>query len=384
MKSFNYYNPVKIVFGKNTISELRNLIPADSKVLITYGGGSIKRNGVYKQVRQALEGYNVFEFSGIEANPLYETCMEAVALVKNNKIDFLLAVGGGSVLDGTKFISAASCFEGGDPWEILSKNAEIKSTLPLGSVMTLPATGSEMNCISVLSRQSTFEKLSLVNPKVYPKFSIIDPETTYSLPVKQVINGLVDSYIHVLEQYITYDVNSPLQDRQAEAILLTLHEIAHDIINKPDNFELRANFFWCATQALNGLIACGTVQDWSTHMIGIELTALYGLDHAKTVAVVLPRLLKYRKSLKKTKLLQYGNRIFGINEMNSDKAVNKTIDETELFFNSLGMKTKLSDYGINAEEAAVKIYHRFLERDTLLGENQDITPDGVRRILLDC
>ncbi|HJO95952.1 MAG TPA: iron-containing alcohol dehydrogenase [Victivallales bacterium] len=382
MLNFSYYNPVNIVFGKDTISKLPELIPNNFRTLILYGGGSIKKNNVYDQVMLALNGYDIYEFSGIEPNPSYETCMEAVKLVKEKNINFLLSVGGGSVLDATKFIAAAAKFDDGDPWKMLSEAAEIKSVLPLGSVITLPATGSEMNSNAVLSRKLTAEKLALKNPMVFPQFSIIDPQTTYSLPKRQIINGIVDTYIHVTEQYITYDLKSLLQDRQAEAILLTLREIAQDVINKPDDYDTRANFFWCASQALNGLICCGVIFDGTTHKIGHELTAFYGMDHAQSIAVVLPRVWQNQKSSKKDKLLQYGRRVLGINENNECKAIDQIINETELFFNSLGMKTKLSDHKIDSREAAEKICNRFTERGSLLGEKQLVTPNDVKEILL--
>ncbi|HJO94552.1 MAG TPA: iron-containing alcohol dehydrogenase [Victivallales bacterium] len=384
MQNFTYYNPVNIVFGKGTISELSNLVPKDTKILMTYGGGSIKKNGVYNQVKKALKGYSVLEFSGIEPNPTYETCMKAVKLIKENDIDFLLSVGGGSVLDGTKFIAAATEFSDGDPWKILSEAAEIKSAIPLGCVITLPATGSEMNCYSVVSKKSTNEKFALNSEQIYPTFSIIDPETTFSLPKKQVINGLVDTFVHTLEQYITYRENAPLQERQAESILITIIEIAQKVLNEPKNYEARANFFWCATQALNGLISCGVPQDWATHMIGHELTALYGIDHGQSLAVILPRVWCNQKENKADKLLQYGRRVFNITDVNRDTALNTIINKTEDFFQSLGIKTTLSEYGIDPEEAAEKISSRFKERGALLGEKEKITPDYVKEILLKC
>ncbi len=384
MQNFVYYNPVRIVFGKGTISSISELIPKDKKVMMVYGGGSIKKNGVYEQVKQALKGYKIVEFSGIEPNPAYETCMDAVKIVKEEKIDFLLSVGGGSVLDGTKFIAAAAKFEGGDPWKILSECAEIESALPLASIITLPATGSEMNALAVISKKATAEKFALCSWKVAPVFSIIDPETTYSLPRKQVVNGLVDTFVHVLEQYVTFNVNSPLQDRQAEAILNTIVEISDDVLNKANDYESRANFFWCATQGLNSLIACGVPQDWTTHKIGHELTALYGIDHGESLAIVLPRVWEYNLELKKEKILQYGKRVFDISGKDSGKTAMKIIDTTEKFFLKLGIKTKLSDYGIDSRDAAEKISARFESRATKLGEKGQLLPKDVKKILLNC
>jgi NADP-dependent alcohol dehydrogenase len=378
MRNFVYYNPVRVVFGKGTISSISELIPKDKKVMMIYGGGSIKKNGVYEQVKQALNGYKIVEFSGIEPNPAYETCMEAVKIVKEQKIDFLLAVGGGSVLDGTKFIAAAAKFEDGDPWKILSEGVEIKSALPLASVITLPATGSEMNAYAVISKKATAEKFGLCSWKVAPVFSVIDPETTYSLPRKQLINGLVDIFVHVLEQYVTFNVNSPLQDRQSESILSTIVEISDDVLNKANDYESRA------TQGLNGLIACGVPQDWATHKIGHELTALYGIDHGESLAIVLPEVWKYNLELKKEKILQYGERVFGISKKNADKAAMKIIKATEKFFQKLGIKTKLSEYGIDSRDAAEKISTRFESRAAKLGEKGQLLHKDVKKILLNC
>lgn len=384
MNNFIYFNPVKVVFGKGTIASISDLIPKDKKVMLAYGGGSIKQNGVYDQVVKALSGYNFVEFSGIEPNPAYETCMRAVQIIKEQNIGFILAVGGGSVLDGVKFIAAASKFEDGDPWKILSEKAVVKSALPLGSVITLPATGSEMNAYSVVSKKSTNEKFAFYSPEVFPKFSIIDPETTYSLPKKQLINGLVDTFVHVLEQYATFDVNSPLQDRQSESILSTIVEISEDVLNKKEDYESRANFFWCATSALNGVISCGVPQDWATHMIGHELTALYGIDHAQSLAIVLPRVWEYNLKLKQKKILQFGKRVFGIEGKENKKTALKVIKRTEKFFQQLGIKTNLSDYKIDVEEAAEKISERFKARDTKLGEKEQLTCKDIKKIINHC
>jgi NADP-dependent alcohol dehydrogenase len=385
MDNFVYYNPVKIVFGKGSIVELKDLLPADSKVMMVYGGGSIKSNGVYDQVLKALGSRSVMEFGGIEANPLYETCMKAVDIVKKEGVTFLLAVGGGSVIDATKFIAAASVYDGSDPWEILKTRGEfLNAALPLGTVLTLAATGSEMNFNSVISRAETQEKLAFMNPVVYPQFSVLDPETLYTLPEKQTANGIVDTFVHVMEQYMNYYVNAPLQDRQAEAIISTLLEEAPRVLDEPGDYDVRANLMWCSTQALNGLIVCGQPRDWSTHMIGHELTAFYGLDHAQSLAVVLPSMWRCRKEFKKDKLLQYARRIFNIETECPDEAIDEAINKTEEFFNNLKVPTALSDYGIDAKEAAEKVRDRFNERGVAFGERGDITGDVAYEILLGC
>jgi NADP-dependent alcohol dehydrogenase len=385
MNNFVYCNPVKIVFGKGSIAELNELLPADGKIMLIYGGGSIKNNGVYDQILETAGNRKIIEFSGIEANPLYETCMKAVKIVKDENISFLLAAGGGSVIDATKFIAAAALYDGSDPWDILKTRGEfLKSALPFGTVLTLAATGSEMNPNSVISRAETQEKLAFINPLVYPRFSILDPETLYSLPERQISNGIVDTFVHVMEQYMTYDNHAPLQDRQAEAIISTLLEISSQVFAEPENYDLKANLMWCSTQALNGLIACGQPGDWSTHMIGHELTAFYGLDHAQSLAIVLPSLWRCRKEFKKEKLLQYAERIFNIDPGCPDKAIDEAIKKTEEFFHSVKVPTRLSDYGIDAKEAAEKIRDRFNARKVAHGEHADITGDAAYEILLGC
>ncbi|MGC8744239.1 MAG: iron-containing alcohol dehydrogenase [Verrucomicrobiia bacterium] len=382
MNNFIYQNPVKIVFGKGEIARLAELIPSGKKILMTYGGGSIKKNGIYDQVKKALVGRSILEFGGIEPNPRYETLMKAVEICRKEKVEFLLSVGGGSVLDGTKFIAIAAKYEKGDPWDILSKHATAESALPLGCVLTLPATGSEMNMFSVVSRESTKEKLAFANPLVFPQFSILDPETTYTLSADQTANGIVDAFAHVMEQYMTYPVYAPLQDRQAEAILMTLIEEAPKVLKNPRDYNSRAAIMWCATQALNGLIACGVPQDWTTHMIGHELTAFYGLDHAKTLAIVMPAVLRHQLKNKEQKLIQYGNRVWGISSEKPGAAL-EAIDKTEQFFRSVGMKTKLSENGIGKERFQ-EIANRFKSRGMKLGEHQAIGPEQVIEILNLC
>lgn len=380
MNNFSYHNPVKIIFGKGAIKELSGEIPADARVLMTYGSGSIKKNGVYDQVMAAFNGRVVLEFGGIEANPRYETLMKAVELVKNEKIDFLLAVGGGSVIDGTKFIAAAAKYAKGDPWDILAKNAAVENAIPLGTVLTLPATGSEMNCLSVISRDATQEKLHFGSPFVYPKFSILDPEVTYSLPKRQLANGIVDTFVHVMEQYATYDLNTPLQDRQAMAVIATLVEIAPKILSDRIDYNARASLMWCATHALNGLLSCGTASDWSTHMIGHELTAFFGIDHAQSLAIVLPGVWEHQIFNKAERLASYGKAVWGLDQINTLERARATIEKTEIFFISLGVGTRLIDYGIK-ENDIKKVVNRFKERGTRLGEHKNIGADEIDQIL---
>lgn len=384
MLNFEYCNPVRIVFGKGSISRLADLVPTGARVTLLYGGGSIRRNGVYEQVMTALQRFEVSEFSGIEANPEYTTCMRAVDHVREFNADFLLAAGGGSVLDATKFIAAAARFEGDEPWDILEKCAPLKTALPLGSVLTLPATGSEMNANSVISRVATQQKLHFSSPLVYPKFSILDPQATCSLPENQTRNGVVDAFIHVMEQYMTRDVNALLQDLQAEAVVKTLIEEAPKALRNPTDYDVRANLMWAATTALNGSLACGQVEDWATHMLGHELTAFYGIAHAESLAIVMPSLWRHTLPAKKEKLARFARQVFGVKNADDDKAAALAIERTEAFFHRIGMKTRMADYKIVPNDAADKVQRRFAERGVVFGENQDITPDMAAKILLDC
>ena len=382
MYNFKYKNPVKIIFGKGTITSVGSEVPPNIKILLIYGGGSIKSTGVYDQVKKALDGREIVEFGGIEPNPRYETCMKAVEVVKNEKTGFLLSVGGGSVLDATKFIAAAAMWKGSDPWDILEKRNEVsvKKALPLGAILTLPATGSEMNGNSVITRDSTAEKLAFSSPEVMPKFSILDPECIFSLPERQVANGIVDAFVHVMEQYLTFDVNSPLQDRFAESILKTLIKEGPKVLADRANYEAAANFMWCATLALNGLIGAGVPQDWATHMIGHELTAFHGIDHARSLAIVMPGVMDIKRKEKKEKILQYGERIWGIRNGKKKKRIDKAIRKTIRFFESLGIPTTLPEYEI-PEETIDKIMVRFEERGSKMGENADIDYLTVGEIL---
>jgi len=382
MNNFEYYNPTRIIFGQQTISRLNNHIPASAKVLMCYGGGSIKKNGVYDQVITALGKRTIIEFGGIEPNPDYDHLMKAIAIGRQEKIDFILAVGGGSVIDGAKLIAVGIPYPGDDVWAIVCGGHSVKpkTALPLGTVLTLPGTGSEMNGNSVISRHSTREKRAFASKLIFPKISILDPTTTFSLPQKQVRNGIVDAYVHVIEQYLTYPVNSPLQDRQAEGILLTLQEIGERALETPPNYDARANLMWSATNALNKLICMGVPEDWTTHSIGHELTAFYGLDHAESLAVVLPYLLWVKRDQKKVKLPQYGRRVWGLSG-NDAEISSQAIEEMSRFFNRLGMPTRLTFYDIDPDEAAKSVRERFEKRGSVFGEKKDITPGVVAQIL---
>lgn len=381
MLNFDFYNPTQILFGKGLIAKLSTVIPAEARILIMYGGGSIKNNGVFDEVMQALAGRTVQEFSGVEPNPSYETLMQAVELVRKEKLDFLLAVGGGSVIDGAKFVAAAANFEG-DPWSILEKRgSNITDALPFGTILTLPATGSEMNNGSVVTRKSLKAKMAFSSRHVFPKFSILDPTKTFTLPVRQIGNGVVDAFAHVMEQYMTYPVNSPVQDRFAEGILQTLVEEGPKALANPEDYDVRANIMWCATLALNGLIGAGVPQDWATHMVGHELTALYGLDHAQTLAIVLPNMLKVRKESKRAKLLQYAERVWGLTGGDEDTRIDAAIAKTQDFFEQMGVKTRLSDYSLGAENIDAILTQLEAHRMVALGERRDVTLSTSRQVL---
>ena len=383
MLNFEFYNPTNYIFGKNQIEKLSKLIPENAKILLCYGGGSIKKNGIYDQVIKNLNGHEIIEFAGIEPNPHFETLMKAVEIVRKEKITFLLAVGGGSVIDGVKFISGATNYVG-DPVEILKKRVlftDLSAVIPFGTVLTIPATGSEMNSGSVVTIAATQEKLVLGGSALFPKFSICDPTVIQSLPKRQLQNGIIDAYTHVLEQYLTYPHDAILQDRIAESILQTLVEIGPCVVENPTDYKLASNFMWCATMALNGLIQKGVPSDWATHMIGHELTALYNIDHARTLAIIAPNLYTVMFETKKQKLAQYGKRIFNLTG-SEDEIAKEAINKTTEFFHLMGMQTKLSENTDDYQKSATFIADRFTERGwKALGEKQNITPEKVREIV---
>jgi len=381
MNNFIFYNPVKILFGKEIIAKAGEEIPQGAKVLLTYGGGSIFKNDVYNQVKKSLKDFDVIEFGGIEPNPHYETLMKAVEIAKKEKVTFLLAVGGGSVIDGTKFIAAAVCFEG-DPWDIPAKQATVDQAIPMGAVLTLPATGSEMNGNSVITKSETKEKLAFFSVLVMPRFSILDPEVIFSLPDRQVANGVVDAFVHVIEQYLTYPVDSPIQDRFAEGIMLTLVEEGPKVLANRTDYNAAANFMWSATMALNGLIGTGVPQDWSTHGIGHELTAFHGIDHGRTLAIVLPGIMRIFAEEKKAKIIQLGKRVFHIQGKTDHEKIDRTIAAVVNFFESTGVPTHLSDYGVG-RETIDRICDRFEKRGYKLGERANIGPAEIRQVLED-
>jgi NADP-dependent alcohol dehydrogenase len=380
MNNFIFHNPTKLVFGKGQIEKLTELIPRDKKMMVTFGGGSVKSNGVYNQVSSALLNHEYIEFWGIEPNPTVETLRKAVIQAKENNIDFLLAVGGGSVLDGTKLVAAGIPYEG-DPWDIVLKRDAEKS-IAYGSVLTLPATGSEMNRNGVISRSETREKFAFVSSR-YPDFSILDPMVTFSLPPFQIACGLTDTFVHVVEQYMTTTGQSRIMDRWAEGIMQTILEIGPMIRENPLDYDLMADFMLSATLALNDMIRMGISQDWATHMIGHELTALHGITHGESLAIVLPGTLRLLKEQKRAKLLQYSERVFGITQGTPDERIDQAIEKTEEFFRSLGLSTRISEAGIGVETLDL-IAERFNTAGVACGEEKNVTGDVARQILAEC
>lgn len=405
MLSFEYQNPTRILFGKEQLNKISQEIPSDATILLLYGEASAEKNGILAKVRHALAGYRYLEFGGIKPNPDYDDLMKAVDVVNQHRITYLLAVGGGSVIDGAKFISAAACWDLGDPWQIVTNNGKgIRSVIPFGCVLTLPATGSEMNPRAVISRkiraislpsggslsnagavsiQSTSEKekLEFASPLVFPQFAVLDPELTYSLSGHQIANGIVEAFCHVMEQYLTYPVSANLQDRFAESILQTLISDGPKTMQNPADFDSRANFIWCAAMALNGMIGAGVPQDWSSHVIGHELTALSRLSHAETLAALLPATMSVRRDEKHQKLLQYGQRIWNITAGTEAERIEQAIIRTRQFFESLGVATHLKTYGIQPEQLNDVL--QYLQKHNLdkLGEHRSVTLEVAEQIL---
>jgi len=384
MLDFIFYNPVKIIFGKKALNLIAPEIPVESKVMITYGGTSAKRHGVLDKVKGALNGYDLTEFGGIEPNPEYETLMRGLVLARKKKIGFLLAIGGGSVIDGTKFMAAAIPFKDDPALLLADSGSAIRQALPIGTVVTLPASGSEMNNRAVITRKALQIKQAIMNNFLFPKFSVLDPATTFTLPAKFVGNGVVDTFVHVLEQYLTYSVNGKVQERLAEGLLLMLIEEGPRALTEPENYDVRANLMWGATLGLNGLLGAGVPQDWAAHRSGYELTVLYGLDHAQTLACLVPAMLKIRAGEKRQKLLQYAGRVWGINSGEEDERINDAINKTRAFFESMGLSTRLSDYGIKSDCIPL-ILERLKEHGMInLGERKDVTLEMMRKILENC
>ncbi len=375
---FSYSNATRIHFGKEQIQSITKEIPADKKVLLIYGGGSIKKNGVYDQVKVALADHQWIEFSGVKPNPTVETLDKAVALAKSENIDYVLAAGGGSVIDGAKYVVAAALYDG-DGWDIMTGKYRVKKALPLGVVLTLPATGSESNSGGVVTKKATQDKLSFGAPVLRPAFAVMDPDVMKTLPERQLINGLVDAWVHVCEQYLTYPTGALVQDGYAETLLRSLKTLA-DQYQQRDSDSWRENLMWTANQALNGLIGAGVPQDWATHMMGHEITALYGVDHARSLAMVHASLLRHQIETKREKLEQMGRNVFTLGD--SDNLAEATIDAIEALYRQLDVATQLTDHEGDADKAIDNIVKQLeTHRMVKLGEHRTITLEQSREIL---
>ncbi|PML75534.1 iron-containing alcohol dehydrogenase [Enterovibrio norvegicus] len=375
---FTYSNPTQIHFGQGQIAAIAGVIPAQSKVLVIYGGGSIKKNGVYDQVTDALKNHTWLDFAGVEPNPTKETLDKAVAIAKQEQIDFILAVGGGSVIDGSKYVAAAAKYDG-DGWDILTGKYTIESALPIGAILTLPATGSESNPAAVITKAETQDKLPFMHPSVRPVFAVLDPDAMKTLPERQLVNGIADAWVHTCEQYITRPTNAAVQDGYAETLLRNLKTLGEQFEER-DNDAWRANLMWSANQALSGLIGQGVPQDWATHMIGHELTALWHVDHARSLTIIQPSLLRNQIDYKRAKLEQMGRNVFGF--ANSDDLAERTIDAIEAFYEQLGLETKLTEHTGDKETAINAVIDQLTKHGlTALGENQSITLEKSREIL---
>lgn len=385
MLNFDVVNPTRILFGTDHYQQLPLLIKAVSskkKIMIAYGGGSIFKNGIYDKVASNLSDFQIVQFGGIEANPQFHTLMKAAEICRTEDIDFVLAVGGGSVIDGVKFICGATKYHS-DPWDVLlrKEGCIFNEAISFGTVLTLPATGSEANSGAVISREDLKEKRTMGGPLFFPKFSICDPTVVASLPQRQIANGITDAFMHTLEQYLTFPTDNLLQEREAEAILSTLLEIGPKVIEEPSNYKWASNLMWAATHALNGNLRCGVPTDWTTHMIGHELTAIFGIDHARTLAIIAPRLYENQFENKKIKLAQYGKRVWGL-EGDDEQIARDAIVKTEQFFQSLGIETKINSYSKELDGLATEIQKRFIDRGWLkMGERQAIEPNDVFEIV---
>lgn len=374
--NFTYHNPTQIHFGPDSFAQLPELIPAEAKILLLYGGGSIKRNGVYDRVVQALAGRDWVEFGGVEANPTLETLTQAVALVREHQLDFILAVGGGSVSDGAKFIACAALYAG-DGWDIVSGKHAVSVALPVGVVLTLAATGSESNAGAVVTRRATQQKKVFYAQAARPRFAILNPQVMLSLPDRQLENALVDAFIHVCEQYLTYPVGALVQDGYAEALMRTLKTLADSFAQRHEIGWLQ-NLMWAANQALCGIVGVGMPQDWATHRIAMELTALYGMDHGRTLSVLQPWLLRETIEAKRAKLEQMGHQVFGLKQPSAEA----TISAIEALYRSVNMPVHLRETDVHDPNIVPRIMQALRDHGTAaLGGHAGLDEAKTERII---
>jgi alcohol dehydrogenase len=361
VQNFIFQNPTKLIFGKDQLVHLKTEIPRyGNKVLLVYGGGSIKRSGLYDKVLSLLNeiGAQVFELSGVEPNPRVSTARKGVEICKQEGVDLILAVGGGSVIDCTKLIAAGAKYDG-DPWDLVIKKASAKEALPFGTVLTLAATGSEMNSGSVITNWDTNEKYGWGSPLTFPKFSILDPVHTYTVPRDQTIYGMVDMMSHVIEHYFHLEDNTDLQDRMCEGLLLTVMETAPKLLADLENYDHRATILYCGTMALNGMLNMGYRGDWATHNLEHAVSAIYDIPHGGGLAILFPHWLEHNLHVKPERFKKFAVRVFGVNPegKTAEEAGLEGIRKLREFWNSIEAPSRLADYDIDDSKLELMADH---------------------------
>jgi alcohol dehydrogenase YqhD (iron-dependent ADH family) len=388
LQNFVFHNPTKLIFGKGTLPSLKEEVPKyGKKVLLVYGGGSIKRNGIYEETMKYLREIDaeVFELPGVEPNPRLSTVHKGVEICKKENIELLLAVGGGSVIDATKAIAVGAKYDG-DVWDIITKKAEVKDALPLGTVLTLAATGSEMNSGSVITNWETQEKLGWGSPYSFPKFSILDPTHTFTVPRDQTVYGIVDMMSHALEHYFSLAPNVPYNERMVESLLTTVIETAPKLLEDLQNYEYRETIMFCGTMALNGVINQGMRGDWATHGIEHAVSAVYDIPHGGGLAIIFPNWIRYNLDVTTPKMKQLAIRVFNVDSTGkSDRQIaEEGIDRLRQFWNSIGAPSRLADYNIDDSKLELMAEKAVSPAGGSLGRFKELTKRDVLEILKMC
>ncbi|AJD91879.1 NADH-dependent butanol dehydrogenase A [Jeotgalibacillus malaysiensis] len=383
MDTFTFYNPVKLIFGKDQVEQLKEEVPKyGKKVLVVYGGGSIKKNGLYDQITGLLKEIDaeVFELSGVEPNPRLTTAEKGIEIAKKENIDFILAVGGGSVIDCTKLIAAGAKYDGA-AWDLVTKKAFASEALPFGTVLTLAATGSEMNAGSVITNEETQEKYGWGSPATFPQFSILDPQNTFTVPKDQTIYGMVDMMSHLFEQYYHNVSNTPVQDRLIESVLRTVIETAPKLVNDLENYELRETILYSGTLALNGMLQMGYRGDWASHNIEHAVSAVYDIPHAGGLAILFPNWMKHNLEVNEARFAQMAVRVFDVDpEGKSDREIGEEgIQRLREFWNEIGAPSTLADYDINDEKIDLMADKAMINGE--FGNFKKLSKDDVVKIL---